>query len=66
VSAGLKTCLRQAGQNLHDEKNLWGLDISKFGGLRSAQHADVDAGKFSDQFVGISASQCRGVDLSGQ
>jgi len=49
-----------------DEKNLCGLDISKFGGLRSTQHADVDAGIFSDQFAGTSASQCRGIDLSGQ
>jgi hypothetical protein len=49
-----------------DDKNLLSLDISEFGGLRSAQHADVDAGIFSDQFAGTSPSQCSGVDFSCQ
>jgi hypothetical protein len=48
------------------EKNWGSLDIPEFGGLRSTQHTDVDAGIFSDQFAGTSASQCRGVDLGGQ
>ncbi len=49
-----------------DDKNLLSLDISEFGGLRSTQHADVDAGIFSDQFVGTRAGQCSGVNFSCQ
>jgi hypothetical protein len=52
-------------RQLRDDQNLRGLEIPKFGGLRSTQHTDVDAGIFGDQFAGTSASQCRGVDFRG-
>jgi hypothetical protein len=42
-------------QHLQDYKISWYLDIAQFGGLRPAQHADVDAGHFSDQFTNASA-----------
>jgi len=66
VKSPLRCRCRLKASTRIDEKNLWGLDIPEFGGLRSTQHADVDAGILSDQFVGISASQCRGIDLGGQ
>jgi hypothetical protein len=42
------------------------LEISEFGGLRAAQHAVADEGKFGDQIVGIRARQCGSVDFCRQ